>query len=150
MSSMNLTSNFSMPNDYGISYYFYYVHPVIYFISAVLGILNSIVLANKELRTSGPFFQYSLVHSVDATLAAFLMLFLFLTNCNSLCYTSTTYSAQVYVVYGFYFVIASCYTASGFIQISIGFQMYLSIRNKLPKLGHLNPYKVCAVLFGKI
>lgn len=139
-----------MPNDYGISYYFYYVHPVIYFISGILGMLNSIVLANKELRKSGPFFQYSLVNSIGSTLASFLLGFLFLTNCNLLCPTSTTYLAQLFIIYCSHFLGGGYYLASGFIQIALGFQMYLAIKKSFPRLSNLNPYLVCLIIFGKI
>ena len=144
-----ITTNFSLPNDFGVSYYFLYAHPALYSIATLFGLLSSIVLSTKELRTNSPFFQYSLVNSIGMTIIAFLMIFLFLTNCHSLCSTSTTYSAQLYIIYGFYLIISGFYTASGFIQIAIGFQMYFSIKNINPRLSKLNPYKVSLVLICK-
>lgn len=138
-------------NDYGISYYYFYVHPVLCVVSALLNLVNTIVLGSKKMRSSGPFFQYSLVNSAGATVTFILLMFLFLTKCGgSVCSISPSYWSQVYTIYAIYYVAYVYYAGSAFVQIAIGVQLYLSIKQKLKWLSAIAPYKICAVIFCKL
>ena len=138
-------------NDYGVSNYYLYLHPILCAISTVLGLINTIVLSTRNLRTNGPFFQYSLVNSAGAVVASCLFLFVFLSRCGgSICSISAAYSSQVFMIYGIYYVGYIYYSSSAIIQIAIGFQLYFSIKQKFKWFININPYKVCAVIYGNL
>lgn len=146
----NLSTNHTFPNDFGVSYYYYYFHPIISFISTFLSLMSSIVLSDRELRSSSPFFKYSMINSIGYTVYSFLVAFLFLTNCRLLCETSTMYLSQAFTIYAIYFIAGGIYTASGLIQIAIGFQLYFTIKDKDSKKSHVGPYKICIIFFGNL
>lgn len=136
--------------DYGISNYYYYVHPILAYFTSFQNLLCTIVLASRELRSSGPFFKYSLINSAGAVLAFFLLSFLFLTKCGgSVCSISPTYWSQAYTIYAIYYVAYVYYITSALIQIASGVQIYLSIRQQLKWLSNISPYKVCLGFLGK-
>jgi len=135
--------------DYGVSNYYYYVHPVICFCASLMNVFCTVVLASKELRTSGAFFQYSLVNSSGAILAAFLLAFLFLSKCGgSICSISSAYWSQAYTIYAVYYVAGTFYFGSSFIQISIGVNLFLTIKQKFIRINNVSSYKVCIGIFG--
>ena len=104
----------------------------------------------RELRSSGPFFKYSLINSAGAVLAFFLLSFLFLTKCGgSVCSISPTYWSQAYTIYAIYYVAYVYYITSALIQIASGVQIYLSIRQQLKWLSSISSYKVCLGFLGK-
>lgn len=137
-------------NDYGVSYYYYYIHPIMSFTASGLSLICTIVLACKELRSSGPFFKYSLVNSASASISTFVFAFLFLNKCGgSVCSLSESYWVQFYQIYGIYLFCSTNYFAGAIIQIAIGVQLYLSIKRRFKSLSNVSPYKVCIVAFSK-
>ena len=147
----NLTSYDIFFNDYGVSYYYLYVNPIVAAFSAIQNILCTIVLASKELRNSNAFFQYALVNSIGAALSSILLIFLFLTRCGgSNCSISTSYWSQAFSLYAVTFVSSSFYTASALIQISMCMQIYFVIKQTFRRFSAISPYKTCFVFFGNI
>lgn len=137
-------------NDYGVSNYYYYVHPVISIFAIFLCIISTVVLATKELRTSGAFFQYSLINSVGSIIGTFILIFLFFTRCGgSPCSISTSYLPQIYLNYIAIYVYTNYYVISGVIQIAIGFQLYFTIKQKYRSFTLLSPYKFCFIMTCK-
>lgn len=150
----NSTSNslyLILNNDYGVSNYYSYIHPLSSFITSILNLICTIVFSHKELRTSGPFCQYSMVNSAGATLSFAISGFMFLNRCGgSICSISTSYWTQIYTIYGIYLLGSIYYFSSSILQIAISVQLYLSIKRKLTWLAVISPYKVCLITFGKI
>lgn len=158
---MSLISNFSlnqsnMSSSYYFSnhtdrmplnYYYYYVHPTFVLFAMVIGILCTYILAQKELRTSGAFFQYAAVNSGSSAIAAPFLAMYFVTRCGSLCKTSETFWAQIYEIYGIYFFTSSVFFSTSLVQIAISFQLYFSVTNKFKKLNSVPPKYVMLVLF---
>lgn len=130
-----------------LNYYYYYVHPTFVLLAGVICILCSYILAQRELRTSGPFFQYAAVNSFTAGLASPCLAMYFLTRCGSLCTTSPTYWSQVYEIYGIYFFTSSVFFSTSLVQIAISFQLYLSVTQKFKRLNSISPKYVMLVLF---
>ena len=145
MSNLTLT-NYTIFNDYGTSYYLFYVHPPFTVFAAFQSLICSIVLASKELQKSGAFFQYSLVQSVGTVVAMFFLTFLFMSKCNRLCSISTLYISQLYQVYMINYFQYSLFIAAALMQIVICLQLYLSIKRKYQKLISRYPFKICALL----
>lgn len=127
-------------------FYFFYIYPSVLFVGALQSLVCTVVLAQKELRSSGPFFQYSLVNSVDSTLGTFLAAFLFLVNCGSLCSTSYTFASQLYKVVAVYFFVSSLYFHSSLIQLAISVHLYFTLIQKCKRLTEIAPVKVIAVI----
>lgn len=149
---LNITfhPNRDLLTDYGVSYYYYYIHPVASFISTLFGLINTIVLSSRDLRNGDPFFKYSFVNSAGATIYSFVNIFMFLNKCgSSICSISTSYWAKFYMVYIFHYVCNSYYFGSAFVQIVIEINVYLIISGKRNCLNNFSPYKVCAIIFGK-
>ena len=147
MSNLTLT-NYTMQNDFGVSYYYYFIHPAITVFATIQSLICSIVLASKELQKSGAFFQYSLFQSVGTVVAMFFLIFLFMSKCNSLCSISTLYISQLYQIYVIAYFEFSLFIASALIQIAICLQLYLSIKRKYQKTISRFPFKICALMIG--
>ena len=138
----------SLLNDYGVSNYYSYVHPVLSYFASFQNLMCTIVLASKELRNSGSVFKYLLVNSAGATVACFLFGFLFLTRCGgSICSISTSYWSQSFVIYGVYYVCYVYYMTSGLSQIAISLQLYLMFKKRLKWLNDVSPYRVCFIFY---
>lgn len=136
--------------DYGVSYYYTYAHPILASVSMIFCVVCTIVLASKELRTGGAFFQYSLVNSIDTVIGSFILIFLFLTRCGgSPCSISTSYLSQIYTNYIVAYVYLDVYLISGLIQIAIGLQLYFSIKRKYSSFTNFSPYKLCVIILCK-
>lgn len=123
-------------------FYFFYVYPVILFFAAFQSLICTIVLAQKELRSSGPFFQYSLVNAINSTVGTFLAAFLFLINCGSLCDTSYTYASELYKILAVYFLVSSLYFQNSLIQIAISCHLYFNLIQKWKRFTELSPTRV--------
>lgn len=141
MSSIITISNYSDPNyyfsnytgyvyDFNVHYYYFFIHPVATLAGSALNIVNSVVFSQKNLRTSGPFFQYSLVNSIGATFALAVFSLFFLTRCGDFCSYANTYWSQLYELYGGLFFTNSLYFAGSLFQIAISFQLYFSVTQK--------------------
>lgn len=129
-------------NTYGVEYYYHYIHPVASIYAALMSLICTIIFAQKELRTGGPFFQYSLVNSAGSLVGMLLLSMMFLTRCGQLCPESSTFWAQEYEIYAFYLVANSLYFSGSIIQISISIQLYFSVTQKLKRLNSVAPVKV--------
>lgn len=116
--------------DFYVHYYYYYVHPVATLVGSALNVVCAIVFAQKRLRTSGPFFQYSLVNSIGAAVALLLFAGFSLTRCGPFCSYANTYWSQQYEIYAVLFVDNSLYFASSLVQISISFQLYFTVNQR--------------------
>jgi hypothetical protein len=145
---LNVTSNYSLPNDFRVSYYYYYVHPIFSIFATFQSLICTIVLSQKELRRSGAFFQYSLVNSAGGIVGCFILVFFFFTRCNSLCSASNSYWSQAYEIYAVYYVDGSLLLASSLIQIAISFKLYLTVTQRLKRINSVSPYKVVFVSLG--
>ena len=134
MSNLSSLINFSNytgnVQDFNTYYYYFYLHPVLTMISFVSNSVCAVVFAQRELRTAGPFFQYSLVHSIMAVVGMAIASGISFTRCGPLCPQSDSYETQVFELYGVRFVCNSLYFASSLIQIAISSQLYLSITQK--------------------
>lgn len=117
--------------DFNVHYYYLYVHPVVTWIAVFMNFICSIVFAQRDLLSSGPFFQYSLFNSIGAVIGMAIFSFFSITRCGPLCPSiSYAYWTQIYELYAGMFVDNSLYFASSLIQISISFQLYLSVTHK--------------------
>lgn len=143
-------SYYILPDDGGVSsnqtfenafskyrdFYYYYIYPTSMFFASAQNLICSFVLAQKELRRSGSFFQYSLVNSVVSTLGTFLAAFLFLLNCGSLCPQSAhSYLSQFYKLFMVFFLVSAFYFFSSLIHVATSFNLYLKLTNKFKKLN---------------
>ncbi|EPS60364.1 hypothetical protein M569_14439 [Genlisea aurea] len=150
MSNQTLSSNYSQPkNDFGVSYYYVYVHPVISLVAILIGLVCSIVLASKEMRTKAPFFRYWLVNSAGVTFALVVLIPLFAIKCNTLCSFVGEYWIQVYLAYIINYVLFSIYDSAAVILIIVQINMYFSIKNISNIITNANPYLVCAIIIDK-
>lgn len=135
-------ANYSTPNgyyfsnytgyveDFNVHYYYTFVHPVATLVGSALNVVCAIVFAQRSLLASGPFFHYSLVNSVGATVALAAFSLFFLTRCGNFCSVANTYWSQLYELYAGLFFTNSLYFAGSLIQISISFQLYFSVTQK--------------------
>lgn len=129
-------------------FYFYYIYPVFFFFAAIQSLVCTILLAQKEMRSSGPIFQYSLVNSIDSTLGTFLAAFLFLVNCGSLCPTSYTFASEFYKIIAVYFLVTSLYFHSSLVQIVISLHLYFTLVQKCKRFTSMPPVKVVVVIYA--
>lgn len=128
-------------------FFFFYVYPVCLFFATAQSLVCTIVLAQRELRSSGPIFHYSLVNSIDATLGTFIAAFLFLVNCGSLCSTSYTYASEIYKIFAVYFIVTALYFHSSVVQIVISLHLYFTLVQKFRRFTTLKPVKVVIVIY---
>ena len=133
-SSSSILINFSnytgnVENFY-THYYYFYLHPVLTMISFVSNSVCAVVFAQRELRTAGPFFQYSLVNSIISATGMIVATGMSFSRCGFKCNWSNSYESQVYELYGVMLLCNSTFFASSLIQIAISFQLYSSITQK--------------------
>lgn len=128
-------------------FFFFYVYPVCLFFATAQSLVCTIVLGQRELRSSGPIFHYSLVNSIDATLGTFIAAFLFLVNCGSLCSTSYTYASEIYKIFAVYFLVTALYFHSSIVQIVISLHLYFTLVQKFRRFTTLKPVKVVLVIY---
>ena len=123
--------------------FFYYVYPVIIYLSVIANTMCSIVLAQKELRTSGPFFQYSLANSIASAIGTFLVANVFLYECYFLC-PATGYSNFManYSLYAVVYSVSAMFIFSILVQLAISINLYLSMTQKFKRLNSISPIKV--------
>jgi hypothetical protein len=113
-------------------YFFFYVHPAVMLFATILNVICSIVLAQKELRTSSAFFQYSLVNSVNSALGSFLAAFLFIVECGQLCTLwSGSYVGQMYKLIAVAFLVSTLYFFTSLIQLIISLHLYFKMKQQL-------------------
>lgn len=146
---MNISSNYSLPNDFGAAYYYAYIHPVAALFASFQSILCSIVMAQKELQKN-TYFHFSLANSISAAVGTFLAAFLAISRCNYLCTFSWTYWAQTYEIYAIFIVCASLLFASALFQIAISLKLYLIITRKMSRLNSYSSYKIIFISLGKL
>lgn len=127
--------------------FYHYIFPLVSFIGCVQNILCAIVLSQKELRSAGAFFQYSLVNSINSALVTFLLFFMFLTNCGHICETSYSYISQLYNIIAILFIVSSLYCFSSLIQIAISFNLYFILLQKCKRLNTVSPSLVMIISF---
>lgn len=133
--SYNTTYNFNNNTggieDFNVHYYYYYVHPVFTSIAIIMSLICTIVFAQRDLLSSGPFFQYSLANSIGAVIGMAIFFLFTVTRCGPLCpATNYTYWTQLYEIYVVLFIDSALFFASTLTQISISFQLYFSVTNK--------------------
>ena len=134
MSNLSSLINFSNytgnVQDFNTYYYYFYLHPVLIFLAFLSNSVCVVVFAQRELRTAGPFFQYSLVNSIVSAAGTVLAGGMSFSRCGPLCNQAYSYESQVVELYSVMFLCNSTYFASSLIQIAISFQLYLSITQK--------------------
>ena len=128
--TMTFSNHTGYLQDFYVHYYYFFVHPIATLTGSALNVVCAIVLAQKRLRRSGAFFQYSLVNSIGACLALALFSVYGLTRCGPFCGQAHTYWSQQYELYVGLFFDNSLYFAGSLIQISISCQLYFSITRK--------------------
>lgn len=128
-------------------FYFFYIYPAFLFLAAFQSLICTIVLAQKELRSSGPIFQYSLVNSIDSAVGSFLAAFLFLINCGSLCSTSYTLASELYKIIFVYFAVTALYFHSSLIQIVISCHLYFTLEQKFKSFTNIQPIKLVVSIY---
>ena len=116
--------------DFNTYYYYFFLHPIVTMLAFLSNSVCAIVFAQRELRTAGPFFQYSLANSIISALGMIVASGMCLSRCGPLCSLSNSYESQVYELFGVMFLCNSIFFASSLIQIAISFQLYLSITQK--------------------
>lgn len=126
-------------------FYFYYIYPFVIFFGFAQSLICSIVLAQKELRSGGLFFQYSLVNAVNATIGAFFAAFVFLANCGALCPTAYLFPVQLYKLVIICFLITTLYFHSSLVQIVISLNLYFTLVHKCKRIQNLSMLRV---IFG--
>lgn len=146
MNNLTPLINCSKTNDFGVSYYYYYIHPVVALFASIQGILTTFILAQKELRTKGAFYQYSLFNSIQNGLCVFLFSFIFLSRCGNLCTTSTLFWAQAYERYSVFYIAQSLYISASIIQIATSLQLYFTVSQKFKRLAAISPVKVMIIV----
>lgn len=127
--------------------FYQYIFPLVAFLACIQNILCVIVLAQKELRSSGAFFQYSLVNAINSSLVTFLLFFMCLTNCGHMCNTSYSYISQLYNIIAILFIVSTLYCFSSLIQISISFNLFLIIDHRCKRLNCVSPNLVMVFSF---
>lgn len=123
--------------------FFLYVYPIIIYLSVIANTICSIVLAQKELRTSGSFFQYSLANSIASAIGTFLAANVFLYECYSLCPTTGySYFMANYSLYGVVYSVSAFLMFSLLVQLAISINLYLSMTQRFKRLNSVSPIKV--------
>lgn len=133
-------------NDFGSSYYYAYVHPIIELYGIFNGIIATLVLAQKEVRSSGPFFHYELIFTLQSLIGTIMTLPLTLTKCGYLCSTSNQLWARNYEKLTSFFIGQAILVADGLIQVSITFQIYFTLSPRFFRLSQVSPLRVIAVI----
>lgn len=139
-----------LPNDYGVSYYYSYIHPLAAFLSTLISLVCTIVLKNKELRRNDSFFCFALVNSAANTVNSFLNIFILVNKCESpICTVSSKYWEEIYKIFSIYYITNVYYFGNALVQIVIELNAYLQISGKLNWFNKVSPFKICAFIYGK-
>lgn len=149
MSYSNNISNLTIcpaTNNFGSSYFYYYVNPFFAFFGSLQGLLTTWVLAQKTIRSSQPFFQYSLLNSALIGLTTFILGFVLFSRCDTLCTSSNTFWAETLEKYGLIFISQSLQFSASLIQISASTQLYLSVSKRMKKLRLVSPKKIMIII----
>lgn len=128
-------------SNYGSSYYYTYMHPFVELFGILNGITSVLIISQKEVRKSGPFFQYELLFTIQSLLGTIITTGLTLTQCGPLCSFSTQYLSRVYEKYILLFVGQIILLADSLIQVSLSIQIYFSMKQSLIALSKLSPIK---------
>jgi hypothetical protein len=133
-------------NNFGSSYFYYYVNPFFAFFGSLQGLLITWVLAQKTIRSSQPFFQYSLLNSALIGLTTFILGLVLFSRCDNLCSSSNTFWAETFEKYGLVFISQSLQFSASLIQISASTQLYLSVSKRMKKIHLVSPKKVMIII----
>ena len=139
-----------LPNDYGVSNYYSYIHPLAAFISTLISLICTIVLRNKDLRRYDSFFCFTLVNSAATTVNSFLNIFMLVNKCElPICSVSSKYWEDIYKIFSIYYITNVYYFGNSVVQIVIEINAYLLICGKVNWLNKFSPFKICAFIYGK-
>lgn len=142
--TLEFTNNTLFQNEYYVYYYYAYVHHIATFAAAFMNIICGIVFFQRELLTSGPFFQYSLLNSFGSATGMLLLVSYSFIRCGPLCHQGSNYLAAI-VELAVMYIGNFLYFGGSLVQIAISFQLYLSITQKFKKLNSVAPIKIMGV-----